>query len=568
VTRIYDIGPFRLDSETGVLTKAGAPVALGSRPVAVLTALVERAHQFVPKGSIMDAAWPGIVVEESNLAVQISAIRRVLAQASGGERWIETLTGRGYRFVGPVTERPDDQQGGWRGKRSNLPEALTSFIGRERELVEIKRLLQRNRLVAITGVGGIGKTRLALQAASEVVDAYRDGVWLVELGSIRDPSLVPTSVAQALGAQERAGTPPIESLRAHLKSRQVLLILDNCEHLLDGCAELADAVLGGAADATIIATSREPLRVAGEQIYSLQPLSLPEPEANLETMRHSEAVQLFVERVQRQLPGFELTPARAPAVAELCIHLDGIPLALELAAARARSLSVEQVSARLGDRFRLLTGGSRTALPRQQTLRATLDWSYDLLAEDERVVLRRLSIFPSSFSVEAASAVASDAIIDEFAVVDLLSQLVARSLMIADTSTGATRYRMLETTRAYALEKLAEVEEIETRRRRHAEYFRDLFERAPDDWLQMPDAEWHATYVPELDHVRAALEWALAPAGDSAIGVALAGASGPLWSMLGLWGKARSGSKLPLPALKRGNRRRTRRGSGSGWACS
>ncbi len=201
---------------------------------------------------------------------------------------------------------------------------------------------------------------------------------------------------------------------------------------------------------TIVATSREPLRVPGEQIYPLHPLSLPEPKASPETIRHSEAVQLFVERVRRQLPDFELTPDRAPAVAEVCIHLDGIPLALELAAARTRSLSVEQINARLGERFRLLTGGSRTALPRQQTLRATLDWSYDLLAEDERVVLRRLSVFPGSFNIEAASAVASDATIDEFAVIDLLSQLVARSLVIADTSAGETRYWLLETTRAYA----------------------------------------------------------------------------------------------------------------------
>jgi predicted ATPase/DNA-binding winged helix-turn-helix (wHTH) protein len=538
VSVVYEIGPFRLDPEAGVLTHAGIPTALGSRAVAVLTALVERANEYVPKARIIDAAWPGVVVEESNLAVQISAIRRVLADA-GGERWIETLARRGYRFVGPVAERRDSPaQGSARASRlSNLPEPLTSFIGRERELVEIKRLLPGKRLLTLVGVGGIGKTRLALQVAAEVVDAYRDGVWLAELGSIRDPSLVPTSVAQALGVQERAGTPLTESLRGQLKSRQVLLIIDNCEHLLDACVRLVDALLRGAADVTVVATSREPLRVASEQIYPLQPLSLPEQGASAETMERSEAVQLFVERVQRQLPGFELTTSRAHAVAELCIHLDGIPLALELAAARARSLSVEQISARLGDRFRLLTGGSRTALPRQQTLRATLDWSYDLLAEDERAVLQRLSIFPSSFTVEAASAVASDAAIDEFAVIDLLSQLVARSLVIADTTAGGTRYRLLETTRAYALEKLAEVGEAEIRKRRHAEYFRDLFEQAPDDWLRMPDAKLRATYLPELDHVRAALDWALGPDGDRRIGIALAGASGPLWGTFGLFGE-------------------------------
>jgi predicted ATPase/DNA-binding winged helix-turn-helix (wHTH) protein len=537
VTRIFELGPFRLDADVALLTRDGTPTPLGPRAVALLRTLVEHASEYVAKSKLLDTVWPGVVVEESNLAVQVAAIRRVLAQAPGGERWIETLPRRGYRFVGPRRELPDKRQVVADSKLTNLPEALTSFIGRERELVEIKRLLPVMRLVTIVGAGGIGKTRLALQGAAEVVDAYRDGVWLAELASIRDPSLVPKTVAQILGVQERAGRPPTESLRAHLRSRQVLLILDNCEHLLDSCAQLANTVLKEAKGTTIMATSREPLRVAGEQTYSLQPLSLPEHGASAETMMRSDAVQLFVERVQRHLPDFELNAGRAPAVAEVCIHLDGIPLALELAAARARSLSVEQINARLGDRFRLLTGGSRTALPRQQTLRATLDWSYDLLAEGERVVLRRLSIFPGSFTVEAASAIASDVAIDEFSVIDVLSQLAARSLVIADTSARRTRYRLLDTTRAYALEKLAEVGEIEACQRRHAQHFCTLFDGAPDDWLRMRDAEWHATYVPEVAHVRAALEWAFAPAGDSAIGVSLAGASGPLWAMLGLWGE-------------------------------
>ncbi len=527
MTGIYAIGPFRLDAKASVLTHAGIPVALGARGVAVLSTLVEHANEYVPKASILDAAWPGLVVEESNLAVQISAIRHALAQVAGGEHWIETLARRGYRFVGPVTEIRDRQStGAVKHGRTNLPEPLTSFVGRERELAQIKRLLPGKRLLTLSGIGGIGKTRLALQASSEVIDAYRDGVWLVELASITDPLLVPTTIAQALDVQERTGTPLTDTLCGHLKSRQLLLILDNCEHLLDACGALADAVLRAAAQVTIMATSREPLHVVGEQIFPLPTLSLPDPTASPEVIGSSEAVLLFVERAQRQQPDFSLTAARAAAIAQLCVHLDGIPLALELAAARIRSLSVEQINARIIDRFKLLNAGSRAALPRQQTLRATIDWSFDLLDADERAVLRRLAIFAGGFTLEAASYVASDAPIDEYAVVDLLSQLVERSLVVADTNDSGARYRLLETTRAYALDKLAEAEETDVIRRRHAQYFCRRFETAADDWMRLPDGEWHAIYPPERDNVRAALDWAFGTGGDAAIGVALAGAVG------------------------------------------
>jgi predicted ATPase len=512
-------------------------MALGARAVAVLATLVKQPNEFVPKTIILDAAWPGVVVEESNLAVQISAIRRVLARAPGGEQWVQTLSRRGYRFVGPVTAVANGLPQATTTARqySNLPEPLTSFIGRDRELVEIKRLLPGTRLLTLVGTGGIGKTRLALQAAAEVMAAYRDGTWLVDLAPLVDPALVPSAVAQVLGVREVAGKPLLETLRAQLKGRQLLLVLDNCEHVLDASTHLADAMLRSAAELTIIATSREPLRVAGEQTYPLPALSLPEPAADAQTMERSEAVQLFVERAQKQQPGFALTADRAPVVAQLCIRLDGIPLALELAAARLRSLSIEQINARLDDRFRLLTAGTRTALPRQQTLRATLDWSYDLLAEPERAVLRRLAVFAGGFTLEAAAAVASDAAIDAFAVIDVLSQLVARSLVVADTNVADTRYRLLETMRAYALEKLVEAGETESFQQRHAQCFRTLFEQASDNLMRMPDAKWSAKYLPELDNIRTALDWAFAPGGDSTIARALAGASGPMWVELSLY---------------------------------
>ncbi len=533
-----------------MLTRAGIPMALGGRGVAVLAALVRTPNEYVRKSSLFDVAWPGVVVEENSLAAQISAIRRALAKAPGGEDWIETLARRGYRFVGPVSELRANSHGGVPDgrQRSNLPELLTSFVGRERELVEIKRLLPSTRLLTVVGVGGIGKTRIALQAAAEVLAAYRDGVWLADLALLADPALVPSAVAQVLGAREAPGRPLIETLCAHVRGRQLLLLLDNCEHLVDACARLADAMLRAAAELTIMATSREPLSLGGEQTYPLPPLSLPDPAAGIEAIGRSEAAQLFVERAQKQQPTFMLSTGGSSVVARICVRLDGIPLALELAAARVRTLSIEQIDARLDDRFRLLTVGTRTALPRQQTLRATLDWSYDLLAEAERAVLRRLAVFAGGFTLDAATSVAFDAA-NAATAVDLMSQLVARSLVVADTNDPAGRYRLLETTRAYALEKLSEAGEIDAIQRRHAQYFRDRFSDAPGAWLTMRDEEWRALYLPELDNVRAALDWALGPRGDPAVGVGLCSASGPLWMELSLGTEGRQRLEAAIARL-------------------
>ncbi|HWG34942.1 MAG TPA: tetratricopeptide repeat protein [Gemmatimonadaceae bacterium] len=539
---VYEVGAFRLDPLAGVLTRSGVPQSLGSRAVGVLAVLVRNAHSYVEKNAILDAAWPGVVVEEGNLTVQISAIRRVLAQVPGGDRWVETIARRGYRFVGPVKEVTLDENrksAGW-SKRSNLPEPLTSFIGRERQLAEIKRLLPKTRLLTIVGVGGIGKTRLALQLAAEVSEAYRDGVCFVELAPLADPSLVPNAAAQVLGVRDVRGKSLTEALSVHVRNRQLLLLLDNCEHVLDAGAMLVDAMLTKAADLTVIATSREPLRVSGEQVYRLSPFTLPDAAASAEAMAQSEAVQLFVERARYRRPDFELTQGNARAVGNVCTRLDGIPLALELAAARVHALSIEQINERLDDRFKLLTDGSRAALPRQQTLHATLDWSHGLLSRREQIVLRRLAVFLGGFSLDAASFVASDIALRGSEVTDLLSRLVARSLVEAEIGNmGAARYRLLETTRGYAAERLAEAGETDDIRRRHAQYLCDLFNLAPENWLRMPDMDWRALYAKELDNVRTALDWALSVTGDPSLGVALAGASGPMWLELSLHGEGR-----------------------------
>lgn len=525
------MGPFRLDTEAKVLSASGSPLPLGARAVAVLATLVENAHQHVPKSRIMDVAWPGVVVEESNLTVQISAIRKVLAQAPGGERWVETLPRRGYRYVGPVTPLAPGAQ----RESTNLAAPATSFIGREREVEELCELLRRARLVTLVGTGGIGKTFLAQHVARTLVDEYADGAWFVDLASLSDPELAPSAVAQVLRLQHAAGRPLVESLRGHLREQRLLVVLDNCEHLLEAAARVADALRRAGPGLAILATSREPLRIEGEVIHRLPSLTLPEPSADPEAMACSEAVRLFVERAREQEPDFALSAETGPAIARICIHLDGIPLALELAAARVRSLSVDQIGERLQDRFRLLTTGSRTALPRQQTLRAMLDWSFDLLSHPERVVLRRCAIFAGRFTLDAVAAVASCSSIDEHAGADVLLQLVGRSLVVADTSGRVAHYRLLETTRAYALELLGESGELERLRGRHAAYYQQLMERASAEWLKVPESRWCEAYEGDLDNVRAALEHG--DRADPAIAVAVAGASGPAWTVLSLNGE-------------------------------
>lgn len=473
--KVYKIGPFLLDPEARVLTHEGAAVALGARAVAVLTALVSRANEPVQKSAILDAAWPGLVVEEANLAVQISAIRRALARVPGGEGWIETLARRGYRFVGPVVESAGQRVTpiARDRKRTNLPEQLTSFVGRERELAEIKQFLPETRLLTVTGTGGIGKTRLTQQAAIEVFDAYRDGVWFVDLAPLRDPALVPSALAQVLQVKESAGQPLVSALCNHLRTKEILLILDNCEQVLDACARLTETLLREAGQVTVMATSREPLHVAAEHTHPLAALPLPDPKADAPSIARCDAVQLFVERARQHRPHFDLQEQRARAVAQICVRLDGIPLALELAAARVAVLPVEQIVRLLDQRFRLLTSGSRE-LPRHQTLRAMIDWSYELLDEAEKALFARLSVFSGGWTLAAAEAVCGGDSIAKDEVVYVLIGLIEQSLVIADED--GDRYRMLETVREYAREKLTSSGKTEAVIQRHRDFYLALAE--------------------------------------------------------------------------------------------
>jgi len=553
---IYELGPFRLDTEARVLTHDGEATALGARGVAVLAALVSRAGHYVEKSVIVEEAWPGVVVEDANLAVQISAIRRALARVPGSKHWIETLTRRGYRFAGPVARRPEPAEttsmdighpgvASVRGVASarvasqhpnNVPARVSSFVGRAPEIDEVKRLLERNRLVTLVGIGGVGKTRVALQVAGEVIERYPDGVWVVELASISDPALVPISVAQILGVQEEIGEPLIRTVCRHARARRLLLVLDTCEHVIAAAAPVVAALLAEAPNAHVLATSREALNVDGEQQVPLQPLSLPRGDDGLDDLAGAEAVQLFVERAKLQQPGFALTADVAAPVAAICSRLEGIPLAIELAAARVSSLSIEEIGRRLDDRFGLLAAGPRGTPPRQKTLRSALDWSYDLLAEEEQRALRRLAVFAGGFTLEAACRIVGDATRNDATVLDLLARLVARSLVLADTTETGTRYRLLDTMREYCMEKLDAARERPLASARHARYLRGHFEDALKDWLSGPDRRWDAAYMRERDNVRAALDWAFSSHGDADLGIALAAHAGPAW----LWWSLRS----------------------------
>ena len=416
----------------------------------------------------------------------------------------------------------------------NLPRQLTSFVGREREIAEVKRLLSLTRLLTLAGSGGCGKTRLAVRVASDVCEKYPDGVWLVDLAALSDPALVPQAVASALRVREVSGRTLLETLVETLANKPILLILDNCEHLVAGCASLVEAVLAASQGTQILVTSREPLRVPGETVWRVPSLSLPDPERPPSTggLMSCEAVRLFVERVVSALPSFTLNPENAAAVAAVCQRLDGIPLAIELAAARVPVLSIHQIADRLGDRFALLTGGSRTALPRQQTLRATMDWSYQLLCTQERVMLNRLSVFAGCWTLEAAESVCVGQEIERREILDLLSSLTSKSLMTPDLPHDIVLYRFLETVRQYGRERLRESGEEAQLRKRHLEWYARLAERAELEFEQSQQTVWFNRFEIEHDNIRNALEWSLEN-GNTEAGLRLAGAAWRFWFVRG-----------------------------------
>ena len=530
---VFEFARFKLHPQRRELLADGIPVELGGRAFDVLLALVEADGAVLGKNELIARVWPGRVVEENNLLVQIAAVRKAL----GPDReLLRTVAGHGYQLLTPLrVVGAAPESGAEVGARTNLPMRVTELIGRESEVAAICALATTHRLLTLSGAGGIGKTSLSIECGRVLLPQFADGVGLAELGPLSDPQLVPVTVARALGLELAGEMPSAERVAAALGSRQVLLILDNCEHLIEATARMAEVVLRVNPGAHLMATSREPLRTADEQSYVVPALTVPgEGAEDREELMRSGALRLFLARALAAEPRLLLDERAMAAAAGISRRLDGIPLAIELAAARVPALGVEGMAARLDDRFKLLAGGHRTALARHQTLRATLDWSYELLAPTERTVLRRLGVFAGGFRLETVEAVVSDAEMSAAEVVECLANLVAKSLVSADLSRPASSYRLLETTRAYALEKLTADAEFDAVARRHAEYFRELIEGAAAEWDSRPPAEWLAAYAGHLGNVRAALDWAFSPGGDGAIGVALTVASVPLWMHLSM----------------------------------
>ena len=436
------------------------------------------------------------------------------------------------------------------GVSNNLPVARTTFVGRETDVAEVKRLLERHRLLTLVGSGGVGKTRLAIKVGAELLDRYPDGVWFVDFAPISDPELVPSIVAQALGMSQQHERRVDEAVPQWLRRKRLLLIIDNCEHVLETIASLADAILAKAHDVGILATSRQSLEIGGEVVYRLQSLAVPAETAQLTAnaaLRYG-AIVLFVDRATAADTRFALTDDNAPTVAKICGRLDGIALAIELAAARVNVLSILNLADKLNERFTLLAGGVRGALARQKTLTALFDWSYELLSPQEQLLFARLGLFAGGFDLDAVAAVCGGEGFDDIDTFDLLASLTAKSLVIVDTRGEKERYRLLESTAAYALTKLT-ADEHERLARRHAEYFRDSAEAAEERFGSESTTAWRARVEPELANYRSALSWALTRNKDAALGGAIAGALERLWREAGLAGEGRYWIELALPLV-------------------
>jgi predicted ATPase/DNA-binding winged helix-turn-helix (wHTH) protein len=546
---VYACAGWEIDLARRELRSMGVPVPLGGRAFEIVAELAQAHGELVSKNDLTDRVWRGLFVEDGALRVHIAAIRK----AFGADRdMLGTAVGRGYRLLGSWkiqrVDAPAPPAEPAPSPSTNIPAARLNLIGRTAAIAHLWELLSAYRVVSLVGPGGIGKTALALHAARSPLQGLEADRLLVELASLSNAELVPSAVAGVLGIKLEGEDISAESIARAIGARRLLLILDNCEHVVDAAARLAETIVNRCPGTTVLATSREALRIDGEHVYRIPALGVP-PERRTTTdavLEHT-AVELFMTRARAMGSNFEQDDENLDAVAAICRRLDGIPLAIEFAAARAVMLGPPRIAALLDDRFKFLTTGRRTALPRQQTLRATLDWSYDLLPEVEAHVLRQLGIFAGDFLLDSVITVAGDQVRGN--ATEHLANLVAKSLVVADIRGDRPHYRLLDTTRVYALEKLQGSGDYPEAARRHAEYYRGFFANAESESEVKPQAEWLDIYGRHIDNVRTSLDWAFSPEGDAQLGAALTAAAVPLWVQLSLLAECRERTELALAML-------------------
>jgi predicted ATPase/DNA-binding winged helix-turn-helix (wHTH) protein len=555
---VYEFDGWKIDLARRELRARGVPVSLGSRAFQIFAVLVQSAGELVTKDELMARVWPGAIVEENKLQVHMSAIRKALGTDRG---MVKTSSGRGYRLVGAWTIRKenspadpvalDPRRMPAQPFLSNVPAARSELVGRSTAVQHLQEFLSAHRTITLTGPGGIGKTALALEVTRSLSPAFHGDCWVVDLVSLSDPGLLPTMVAGVLGLKLGSDEICPESVAHAIGGKKLLLVLDNCEHVIDAAARFAETVMRLCPATSIVATSREIMRIDGEHVYRVPPLDAPsQHQEDSDIVLGYSAVRLFIVRATALNSEFLRQGESLRAIAAICRRLDGIPLAIEFAAARAAMLGPELVLSRLERRFELLKGGRRTALPRHQTLRATLDWSYELLPRPEQCLLRRLAIFAAGFTLEAAIAVMNNKDHAASTLLEQIANLVAKSLVTLDSSASTGRWRLLETIRVYALEKLAESSETEQVARRCAEFFRDLVRPAMHGSQVQPTVDDMARYGREIDNVRAALDWSFSSTGDVALGVVLTAGYAPVWLGMSLMVECRQRIERALNCLE------------------
>jgi len=553
-SEIISFGSWRLCPRRRWLERDGVRLELGDRALDILIVLVERAGEVVTNNELLEQVWRGVTVSDGSVRFQIAMLRKALNDFPSDVKYIENVPGRGYRFVGFISRSTPPETAHLSHEpraRGRFAVRLARMVGRDQDVAAISRKIIDQRFVTIIGPGGIGKTTVAVAASQVLVQSFDLAVHFVDFSALRNPQLVASTVASLFGLQAMSGD-PTSFLINYLRHKRMLIVFDCCEHLIDAAASLTEKIFRSAPDVHLLATSRESLRVEGEHAHRLQPLDVPPPKADISAQEAMAfpAVELFVERAAASSGGFELNGVVAPLVAEICRFLDGIPLAIELAAARTGVMSVAAIVTSLKDLFSLLAGGQRTALPRHQTLRATLDWSHELLPPNEQIILRRLGIFRGSFELNSAVTVGSEDALPVSEVKSGIGNLVAKSLLTANASRDIVYYKMLDTMRAYAREKVADSGEASEIARRHAFLYADLFRNAEADWDVGPKEKFLELYAGRIDDLRAALDWAFSSEGDVSVGIKSTADSRPVWFALSLVEEYRGHAERALKHLK------------------